>query len=229
MPSARKRAPGCAGDGRQGALIAARSCLRGLSRRGRSCALRPCSSSGAAEPPALPRRSLIDRFAAARARILPAAGHLVDCRPGPPLRFLLADAALFITFFDMFRLAFLLLRVFRFVTSRHHYTPYSLNHLSVLQNRGDGSLVPSRQPPCRHVFSAGICSDPAFVLAVADRASCPTSTGRSSCASFAPAWQRNGDPRRVMRKRQLRPCPIAVTPIASAGNPRRRVTRTHGS
>jgi len=61
-----------------------------------------------ADPAATPRGDVGVLDAAAGTALVAAAGFLVDGRPRAPLGFLLADAALLVTFLDMFGLAFLL-------------------------------------------------------------------------------------------------------------------------
>src|SRR5690606_19815496 len=54
---------------------------------------------------------------------LAAAGFLVHRGPGAALRFLAADAAILVAFFDMFGLALLLVGIAALVASRHGCSP----------------------------------------------------------------------------------------------------------
>jgi hypothetical protein len=94
---------------------------------------------------AFSRRSVIFIFASARAAFFSAAGHFVDCGPGAPTRFLRANAARFISFFDMFGLALLFVRVARFVSLRHNIDPRSIPLFLFDHTAGHaGARIPGR-------------------------------------------------------------------------------------
>src|ERR1700737_4602385 len=61
--------------------------------------------------------------AAARAALVAAAGFLVDRRPRAPFGFLLADAAMLVSFLDVFGLTFLFVGIAGFVAARHDRLP----------------------------------------------------------------------------------------------------------
>jgi hypothetical protein len=74
----------------------------------------------ASEPAPFFRGLLVERLAlSGAAGPFAAASHLIDGCPSPLLGFGLVDASAPIAFFNMFRLPFLLLSVFRFVSARH--------------------------------------------------------------------------------------------------------------
>lgn len=64
---------------------------------------------------------------AACAALFAAAGLGVDGGPSAPLRFVFRHAALFIAFFDVFRLAFLLVGVFAFISSWHRLPHFCIS------------------------------------------------------------------------------------------------------
>jgi len=66
-------------------------------------------------------------FPAPTARFLSAVRFLVHRRPGAAFGFLLGGTALLVPFLDVLGLAFLLVRVTRFVSSRHSLTPWQLS------------------------------------------------------------------------------------------------------
>src|SRR6266478_7689678 len=125
---ARSRPLGCvslAGCGRL--LCGARS------RRGRpSC--RCLAAARPADPAAALRGHVGVGNAATRAALVAAAGLLVDGRPCAPLGFLLADAAMLVSFLDVFGLAFLLVGVAGFIAARHGCLP-SMVRLPKLETR----------------------------------------------------------------------------------------------
>src|SRR5919201_2162859 len=115
----------------------------------------PSGSGGTTQPPAFARRSLVDGAPATRARSLAAARHLVDGRPGAPLGFRLTDAALFITFFYVLRLAPLLCCIFGFVAARH--SALRVNRASIAREQRAGCPVPCRLrvlPQCGQLLPA---------------------------------------------------------------------------
>src|SRR6185437_6104700 len=69
--------------------------------------------------PPLGRRSVAFLLAAPRAAFPAPAALLVDGRPGAPLGLLVGDHAFLVALGDMVGLAFLLVRVLRFVAARH--------------------------------------------------------------------------------------------------------------
>jgi hypothetical protein len=58
-------------------------------------------------------------FAAPGTAFLASTGHLVDRGPSPTLGFLFAQPPLLVTFFDVFGLALLLVRIAGFITAWH--------------------------------------------------------------------------------------------------------------
>src|SRR4051812_44826796 len=69
---------------------------------------------------AFPHRFVILAFAVSTAaRLFTAMMDRVDGRPGAPFSFVLRDATLLVSFFDVTRLAFFFVSVFVLVTSRH--------------------------------------------------------------------------------------------------------------
>jgi hypothetical protein len=79
--------------------------------------------SRAAYSPTFFGGALIHRFSAPRTALLTAAGHLIDRRPGAPLRFILRNATLLIPLFNMLGLPFLFFRIFGFFSPRHGFLP----------------------------------------------------------------------------------------------------------
>src|SRR5258705_731813 len=67
----------------------------------------PSRAGATAFASTLARRTLVHGSTAAGTALLASPGHFVDRRPGAPLRFLLAGAAMLVPFFDMFGLTFL--------------------------------------------------------------------------------------------------------------------------
>src|SRR5258705_9281883 len=137
---ARSRPLGCvslAGCGRL--LCGARS------RRGRpSC--RCLAAARPADPAAALRGHVGVGNAATRAALVAAAGLLVDGRPCAPLGFLLADAAMLVSFLDVFGLAFLLVGVAGFIAARHGRLPHRLR---VAKPRNAQQCAGFRQTSCR--------------------------------------------------------------------------------
>src|SRR6185437_8395067 len=90
-------------------------------RRGPACA-RSRGRRRAPDPPALVRGGVAGRLAAPRSPdALSAAVVLVDRRPGATFGFLLRNAAAFVTFLDMLRLALLLFGVLRLIAAWHGF------------------------------------------------------------------------------------------------------------
>src|SRR5436190_22318147 len=79
----------------------------------------PAGSGFAAQMAALPGGRVIFGPAASGATLLAAVGFLVDGGPGSALGFILGDAALFVTFLDMFGHSLLLAGITRFVSTGH--------------------------------------------------------------------------------------------------------------
>src|SRR5262245_29142767 len=104
------------GRSARGAPLARRGRLIGGCLAGRG---RPSRCRASAEPSTLARGDLGVGHAAPGPALVAAAFLLVDGRPGAPLGFLLADAALLVAFLDVLRLALLAVGVLRFVAARH--------------------------------------------------------------------------------------------------------------
>src|SRR5687767_5580185 len=64
-------------------------------------------------------RLQVNRLTSSRARLLTAAGHLVDRCPRAALGFVLRYASLFVAFLDVLRLSLLLVRVSGFISAWH--------------------------------------------------------------------------------------------------------------
>src|SRR3954469_5961051 len=129
-----------AGAGSHGSLALPR-CSRLLGRarpRCRGPARSGLATARAADPAAALGGNIGVLDAAARAALVAAAGFLVDGRPGAPLGFLRADAALLVAFLDMLGLAFLLVGVARFVTAGHAASPSLLRLLKSNARRARG-------------------------------------------------------------------------------------------
>jgi hypothetical protein len=155
-----------------------RSRLRRLPGSGRTRALRPSGSSGTAEPPALARRSLVDRPTATRARSLAATRHLVYGRPSAPFGLRLADAALFVTFFYVLGLALLLFRIFGFIAARH--SALRVDHASIAREQ-----AVSRPVPCRVRVLSSV-REIAFIRSIPSR----SPNARSPCVRMQNAGWR---------------------------------------
>src|SRR5262245_65787942 len=90
-----------------------------LLRRGRPRRSRPIGRGRAAEAAALAAGGVRFLLAPSAARLLPAAGLLVDGGPGPPLRLPGGDAALLVPLGDVLGLALLLAGVGGLVSTWH--------------------------------------------------------------------------------------------------------------
>jgi hypothetical protein len=69
---------------------------------------------------AFARGTFVDGLASARTAFFAAAGYFIDGRPSASLGFAALEAARFITFFDVFGLAFLFARITGFITLWHN-------------------------------------------------------------------------------------------------------------
>src|SRR6185312_14359445 len=104
------------------APLVAPTCRRGLFRGRRTTCTRSRGRRRAPDPPALVRGGVAGRLAAPRSPdALSAAVVLVDRRPGATFGFLLRNAAAFVTFLDMLRLALLLFGVLRLIAAWHGF------------------------------------------------------------------------------------------------------------
>src|SRR3954468_2901203 len=79
----------------------------------------PAGCGFAAQMATLPGGRVVFSLAASGATLLTAVGFLVHGGPGSALGFILGDAALFVTFLDMFGHSLLLAGVTRFVSTGH--------------------------------------------------------------------------------------------------------------